>query len=435
MKQQLFSKFLIAATSSGCGKTTLSLGLMRALSRKGLRVQPFKCGPDYIDTQFHFEAAGLRSINLDLFMSSPAHVEEIFNRYSYDKDVSIVEGVMGLFDGYNRYSGSSADIAELLHLPVILIVDASSTAYSVAATIYGFTHFNPRLKISGVIFNRVGSASHASFLREACIDAKAECLGTIPRIQGLQTPSRHLGLTLKAKDEMNEFIDMAADIVENNVDIMRLIELCRCDTPSQISEETLPEISHKATVAVAYDEAFNFIYPENLRALSTHLNADIKFFSPLTDTDLPANTSLLYLPGGYPELYAKQLEANKSMRESVKEYVESGGFTIGECGGMIYLGQDLDGHEMCGCLPIHTTMSGARLRLGYRHVDFGTFSIRGHEFHYSRVTNPDILPSVASQKNVRGESVDTPLYRYKNLFASYTHLYWGECDPMAMWRQ
>lgn len=435
MKQQLFSKFLIAATSSGCGKTTLSLGLMRALSRKGLRVQPFKCGPDYIDTQFHFEAAGNRSINLDLFMSSPAHVEEIFNLYSHDKDVSIVEGVMGLFDGYNRHAGSSADIAELLDLPVILIVDAKSTAYSVAATIYGFTQFNPCLKIRGVIFNRVASDSHATFLKEACADAQTECLGTIPRISDLQTPSRHLGLTLKAKDEMNRFIDLAADIVEENIDLPRLMELCACAPVKQVAEESSSNRSDKTTVAVAFDEAFNFIYPENLRALKTHLNADIKFFSPLADACIPADTSLLYFPGGYPELYAETLAANTPMRESVKNYVEAGGITFGECGGMIYLGKNLDGHEMCGCLPIHTTMSGARLHLGYREVDFGAFSIRGHEFHYSHVTNPDILPSAAAQKNVRGVSVDTPLYRYKNLIASYTHLYWGECNPMAMWNQ
>ncbi len=433
MKQQLFSKFLIAATSSGCGKTTLSLGLMRALTRKALRVQPFKCGPDYIDTQFHYEAAGLRSINLDLFMSSPSHVRDIFNLYSRDKDVSIVEGVMGLFDGYNRSEGSSADIAGLLDLPVILIVDAKSTAYSVAATIYGFTRFNPSLKIRGVIFNRVGSESHASFLREACADTQTECLGTIPRISDLQTPSRHLGLTLKAKDEMNSFIELAADIVERHIDLDKLLELCASQPVDAVAGKPLPLNAAKTTVAVARDEAFNFIYPENLRAFETRLNADIQFFSPLSDPCLPSGTNLLYLPGGYPELYAKELEANRSMRKSVREFVEAGGLTLGECGGMIYLGRELDGHEMCGCLPINTTMSGAKLKLGYREVDFGSFSLRGHEFHYSRVINPDILPSAASQKNVRCESVDTPLYRYKNLLASYTHLYWGECDPMAMW--
>lgn len=414
--------FVIAAASSGSGKTTASLGLMRAFRRRGLNVQPFKCGPDYIDTHFHTEASRNVSVNLDSFMSSECHVRELFNRYAKESDVAVVEGVMGMFDGYSSMMGSSADIARLLNLPVILIVNAASVAYSVAATIYGFKNFVPGIHIAGVIFNRVASESHYSFLREACRDAGVECLGYIKRDNSLTVPSRHLGLTLSESPAMNSFINAAADAVEENVNIERILELTQTDLNMAYAEKIVSQ--NGKTIAVANDEAFNFIYRANIDRLKDD-GFRVAYFSPIHDARLP-KADFVYLPGGYPELYAAELSANKEMIESVRAEAEAGGKIWAECGGMIYLCQSIDDIPLCGILPLKCTMEGAKLSLGYRMVDFGDTSFHGHEFHYSHIVNPDALPSVAIQTNVKGKMVATSVYRHKNTLASYTHLYWAE---------
>lgn len=429
------SKLLIAATSSGCGKTTLSLGLMRALSRRHIHVQPFKCGPDYIDTQFHAIAAGTPSINLDLFMASESHVRALFN--DYDADVKVAEGVMGMFDGYSRMKGSSADVAMTLALPVILLVNAASTAYSVAATIFGFRNFMPEVKIAGVIFNRVASESHFAFLKEACADAGVECLGYLKRNERLAMPSRHLGLSLAAREEMERYIFEAADAVEEGVDIDRLLELTSdTETSMSIPKTETPSTGREPLkIAVARDEAFNFIYPANIRSLENHPRyaAVIDYFSPLHDTSIPEGTDLIYLPGGYPELFAAELEANESMRDSIRQFAAAGGRILGECGGMIYLGEEIDGRKMCGVLPIKSTMKEARLRLGYRSVEIDGMKFRGHEFHYSR-TEDDAKATKADavQTDIRGKTVATPVYRQGNVVAGYTHLYWAEADILKL---
>lgn len=216
--------FIIAATNSGCGKTTVTIGLLRALQRKSTDVQPFKCGPDYIDTQYHQMACGEESVNLDTRFTSPEHLREVFDHYK--KKVNIVEGVMGLFDGYDRWRGSSAEIASLLDIPVILIVNARSMAYSAAAVIHGFTTLRIQgerpLRFAGVIFNQVGSERHASFLRQACEDAGMTCLGCIPRLPDMEIPSRHLGLSLENRDFIERIICRAADAVEKHVDLKTL---------------------------------------------------------------------------------------------------------------------------------------------------------------------------------------------------------------------
>ena len=431
------SAFVIAAPKSGSGKTTLSLGLMRELSRRGLRVQPYKCGPDYIDTQFHRVASGHDSINLDTFMSSHEHVKRQFESHLCGYDVGIVEGAMGMFDGYDRMNGSCAEVASLLDLPVILVIDATSTAYSVAATIYGFKNFSPDVKIAGVVFNRVASDAHYTFLRDACIDAGAECLGYVRRNASLQTPSRHLGLSLTALEEMDAFINASADAVAENVEIDRLLEITKYKSETciaDIADGDTQKSRQRLTIAIARDEAFNFIYPANVESLASHprYDVEIKWFSPLADSELP-KADIVYLPGGYPELYASQLEANVTMRDSIREYVESGGRLLGECGGMIYLCRDIDGSEMCGVFPLGVTMQDARLSLGYRTVEMQGLTLRGHEFHYSRVTDDGAIPSIARQCNAKGKSVNTPVYRYKNCIAGYTHLYWAEQDILKLW--
>lgn len=221
----MHSSFLIGAPTSGCGKTTLSIGLLRALCDRGLTVQPFKTGPDYIDTQFHELAVGRPSINLDTFMSSSQHVQELFNSYGASADVSVIEGAMGLFDGYDGWRGSSADIAELLRVPVVLVVSARSVAYSVAPLIYGFSHFRDGVHIAGVVFNFVASSRQETMLRQACNDAGTVCLGCMPRNDALSIPSRHLGLDTSQKDDILRLIQLSAAQVADHIDIDRLLTL------------------------------------------------------------------------------------------------------------------------------------------------------------------------------------------------------------------
>lgn len=216
---------LIGAASSGCGKTTFTMGLLRALRDRGICVQPFKCGPDYIDPLFHAAASGQESVNLDTWLGSEEHVQDLYTRYSATADMCVVEGVMGLFDGFEKSRGSSAEIAQLLDIPVVLLVNAKSVAYSVAPLIYGFKHFCPTLKLAGVVFNMVASESHYQYLQQACADAGVTCLGYLQKNPALAIPSRHLGLTITAKEEMENLISLAAEEVEKHVSIDQILAL------------------------------------------------------------------------------------------------------------------------------------------------------------------------------------------------------------------
>jgi cobyrinic acid a,c-diamide synthase len=430
MKPQL----LIGALQSGGGKTTVTMGLLRALCRRGMQVQPFKCGPDYIDTRFHAVATGRDSVNLDTWLASEPHVREVYARYGTEADACVVEGVMGLFDGYERMQGSSAAIAQLLDIPVVLVVSARSTAYTVAALLHGVKTFRPGLHLAGVVFNQVGSERHAAMLREAAEDAGLRCFGCLPRAEGLEIPSRHLGLTLAAEEQMNAWIERAADLVEAHVDLDSLLEAC--NVPFQAVALPSHPASGKLRISVARDAAFNFIYRENLDRLSEF--GPVTFFSPLAGDPLP-ESDLVYLPGGYPELFARELSSRTRTMEQLRDYAEAGGRILAECGGMIYLSSFIvcvgeGSFRMCGVLPFTATMEGARLQLGYRRLeDAAGRSWRGHEFHYSHLREPDALPSVARQYDARGRAVPTPLYRYKNVIAGYTHLYWGESGFLYLW--
>ena len=430
MKPQL----LIGALHSGSGKTTFTMGILRALQRQGLQVQPFKCGPDYIDTRFHALAACRESVNLDTWLASERHVRDLYARYGADADVCVVEGVMGLFDGYDRMAGSSAAIARLLDIPVVLVVGARSMAYTVAAQLHGMKTFLPGLRLAGVVFNQVSSENHFRFLAQACEDAGMRCFGWLPKVPDLEIPSRHLGLTLAAGQEMERWIDRAADLVTRCLDLPALLEAVR------VAAAEAPAVTSAAPgtlrIAVARDAAFNFTYRENLSRLSQL--GQVRFFSPLAGDPLP-EADLVYLPGGYPELFAAELSSRRETMQQLRDYAESGGRILAECGGMIYLSRAIEGVEggpypLCGVLPFSATMDGARLHLGYRRlVDAAGREWRGHEFHYSAVTAPDALPSVAQQYDARGGAVATPLYRYKNVIAGYTHLYWGETGILNLW--
>lgn len=426
--------FVVAAVGSGSGKTTVCNGLLRAFSRRGLRCAPFKTGPDYIDPYFHRLACGCESENLDLFMASPGYVKSLFDLNFREADVAVVEGVMGLFDGYDGRRGSAAEIAVLTEAPVVLVIDARSAAYSLAAVIAGFRTFDSRVRICGVVFNNVASEAHASLLLRAAADGGVPCLGLVRRSRGLQTPSRHLGLAMDNTRQIEAYLECAADAVESSIDIDLLLALTARDAAAATPEGILCEESERTrwtglTIGIASDEAFNFIYPANKRALRSLVGPGGKVveFSPLADA-LPPEADMLYFPGGYPELYADRLSANRSMTESVRKHAERGGMIYGECGGLLYLSESIDSTSMCGLLPLRATMRDARLTLGYRTLRVGPESFRGHEFHYSRLENPDALPSLGEQTDVRGRAAAVRLYRRGNVVGGYTHLYWGEAS-------
>lgn len=437
MSANVKPQILIGAASSGSGKTTFTLGLLRALRNRGIVVQPFKCGPDYIDPQYHSLAAGRDSVNLDEFMCGERHLREVYATYGADVGVNVVEGVMGLFDGYSRMEGSSAQVAQMLDIPVLLVVNAKSCAYSVAPVIYGYMNFCPGVRIAGVVFNMVGSASHYATLVDACNDLGVPVLGYLPKNNDIAIPSRHLGLSLDEEFLFEEYADKVAAMVEEYVDVDMLLEIFTvpmCGVAADNVAGAPQENAHR--IAVARDEAFNFIYRENISSLRRL--GKVEFFSPLKDTQLP-ECDLLYLPGGYPELYLEQLQGNVEMRGQIKDYIENGGKCWAECGGMMYLCRSISDeqgreYEMCGVLGQKATMVGKRLQMGYRRFSYAGRELRGHEFHYSRVV-PDPghpLQSIARLYNAAGNEVATPLYRYRNLIAGYTHLYWGNMNLLEL---
>lgn len=430
MAEYTKSSFLIAAPKSNSGKTLVSLGLMHALVNRGLKVQPFKCGPDYIDPMHHTKIAGKPSYNLDLWMASSEHVQHIFKIKSKEADVAIAEGVMGLFDGAKKDEGSSAAVARLLELPVVLVVDASSVAYSVAPILYGFKNFDTSVNVAGVIFNKVAGESHFHFLKEAAIDAGMKVFGYLPRNKNLAIESRHLGLHLPGENKNMDIIALAAELLEKHVDIDLLLKL---STNTRIPEYTEPTHTNaNLKIALANDEAFNFSYQANKDVLS-QLGKVIEF-SPLQDNTIP-EADLVWLPGGYPELFAEELAANGEMKQAIKKHIESGKALIAECGGMMYLGKNLitkDGEKfkMTGIFDFNTSFENMKLHLGYRTLSKGSFSIRGHEFHYSNLISNESGNKNFEAKTARGKTIEMPVFRTQNCWASYMHLYLGEKKNM-----
>ena len=413
---------MIAAPNSGSGKTTIARGLMALFNLKGYRVQPFKCGPDYIDTKFHAAVCGRASINLDTFMATPEHVRDLYDRYVKDADVCVVEGMMGLFDGYDRDRGSSAEIARVLDLPVVLVVDAKSAAYSMAALISGFLNFRKDVRICGVIFNRVGSARHFAMLQQVCDDLGVQCYGYLPKKVELEQGSRYLGLDFSEKPESKILVEL----LEEHVQWERLMELTSKARSMGKSVCTMPCREGKPihrTLIARNDESFSFIYQENIDRLE-----NVTFFDPERDVPCLDDVELLYLPGGYPEKHLDALVKAEATRHAVREYAERGGRIIAECGGMMYLCEKIVTDEgefpMCGVLPYSITArrQDRKLSLGYRRFTLDGKEYRGHEFHYTQFLG-EMPKSVTQVYNAKGEPVPTPVIRYKNVMASYTHLY------------
>ena len=413
--------FMIAAPTSGSGKTTIARGLMQWFTQNGYRVQPFKCGPDSIDTKFHTAVCGRPSVNLDTFMTTPAHVRALFAHYGTDADICIVEGMMGLYDGYDRELGSSYDIARVLDIPVILVVDAKSEAYSMAALLSGFIHFRGDVRIAGIIFNKVGSQRHFNMLREVCDELHVKCLGYLPKSPDLEQNSRYLGLDFSQLPES----DQLTALLEENIDLPSLKSLTTTLHDEVKSQTRNCEFRHleTKTLIARNHESFSFIYQETLEQFG-----DVIFFDPEKDMPTFDGIDLLYLPGGYPEKHLEALVANQACLHAIKKFAEDGGRIVAECGGMMYLCQaiitDDDSYPMCGVLPYSITARKAdrKLSLGYRQFTLDGKTYRGHEFHYTQFIG-DTPESITQVYNAKGEPVPTPVFRYHNVLASYTHLY------------
>ncbi|MBL4746605.1 MAG: cobyrinate a,c-diamide synthase [Flavobacteriaceae bacterium] len=426
-------QFIIAAPTSNSGKTTITLGLLRAMENRGLATQAFKVGPDYIDPKFHKVACGHVGVNLDLFMMSKEDIHHTYASFIADKEAVCIEGVMGLFDGAKKSEGSTAALSKVLKLPVILVIDAKSVAYSVAPLLYGFKNFDPEIAIAGVIFNRVNTASHYQFLKEACEDVGIPSFGYVPFIKSCEIPSRHLGLSIEDMEGYNPMIDTMATAIEKTVNIDLLLELCSQERPKtaiKIAEKSLKTLR----IGIAKDAAFNFSYVQNIRAFKEI--GDVVYFSPLEDTTLP-DVDLLYFPGGYPEFYLEKIASNKSMRTAVKSFAVNGGRIIAECGGMMYLGSEIydengRSFEMCGVFSFKATMKKMKLALGYRTIQLGETVLKGHEFHYSMLLDNHKTPSIGKVFNAREAQVPTKIYRTNNVWATYIHCYLGTLEGLKI---
>ncbi|MFO7802478.1 MAG: cobyrinate a,c-diamide synthase [Desulfovermiculus sp.] len=456
--------FIVAGTHSGCGKTTVTLGLMAALKGRGYSVQPFKIGPDFIDPGHHTRITGRCSHNLDGWMLDRTTNQELFTRMQEGADVVVGEGVMGLFDGFSATdeAGSTAQMAKWLDLPVLLVVDARSMARSVGALVQGYTRFDPDLAFAGVVCNRVGSPGHARILEEALqASGCPPCLGCLPRQEDLTMPSRHLGLyTAEDMEDADDSLTALIRWIEEHVHLDRLLE----STPNSEVREQSPEVAGQRSevreqrveqgvhprvrIGLARDRAFCFYYPENLRLLE-EAGAELVAFSPLRDRRLPDNLQGLYLGGGYPELHAEELAVNQELREEITGFATRGGPVYAECGGFMYCMDILEdgegrGFSMLGLFPFRARMDTRLRALGYREVCLqkdtllgpaGTV-IRGHEFHYSSIVNMGVDTAadpdcVYALRDRRGNAETREGYTAHNVLASYVHLHFASCPKAA----
>jgi cobyrinic acid a,c-diamide synthase len=425
---------VIAGTSSGAGKTTVATGLIAALVARGLAVGAAKVGPDFIDPGYHGLATGRPSRNLDAWMCGVDAVPPLAGRAAAGADMLVVEGVMGLFDGSGDPSGpaaSTAHVARLLDAPVVLVVDASSVGGSVAATVHGFATFDPSTRVAGVVLNRVGSDSHEALLRDALAPLGIPVLGALRRDPAYSWRDRHLGLVPVAeqRDAVRRSVATLAGAVARDVDLDAAMALARSAPSVAVEEPPAARRQGPAVVAVAGGPAFSFTYPDNLELLA-QAGADLVSFDPLADERLPDGATGLYAGGGFPEVYAEALAANRPLLADVRARVGAGLVTWAECGGLLWLARSLDGHPLAGALPADGRMTD-RLTLGYRRArtrfasplgPAGT-ELRGHEFHYSTL-DPQGDALDWSGRTAQGRAG----YAGPTLLASYLHVHMG-ADP------
>ncbi|MFB7009729.1 MULTISPECIES: cobyrinate a,c-diamide synthase [unclassified Streptomyces] len=439
-------RLVIAAPSSGSGKTTVATGLMAAFAGRGLAVSAHKVGPDYIDPGYHTLATGRPGRNLDAYMCGPELIAPLFAHGALGCDLAVVEGVMGLYDGASGEGelASTAQVAKLLRAPVVLVVDASSQSRSVAALVHGFASWDPRVRIGGVILNKVGSPRHEALLRDALDESGVPVLGVLRRTERVAVPSRHLGLVPVAERRADASAAVAAmaDRVRAGCDLDALMALARSapgvpgevwDAAGAVAGQGGP-VAGAARVAVAAGPAFTFSYAEHTELLAA-AGAEVVPFDPLRDEALPEGTRGLVVGGGFPEVYASELSANEALRKAVVGLVESGAPVAAECAGLLYLARSLDGLPMCGVLDAEARMS-ERLTLGYREAVAVSDSVlaapgtrvRGHEFHRT-VLEPGAGAEPAwglhqPERRVEG-------FVQQGVHASYLHTHWASAPGTA----
>ncbi len=436
---------VIGGVTSGVGKTTIATGIMGALSRRLLRVQPFKTGPDYIDTTYHTWVTGSPSRNLDTWMLSAEAVLELFQKAMVGKDIAVIEGVMGLFDGHSATSdeASTSQLAKLLRVPVLLIVDGRNAARSLAAIVKGYQTFDPGLRIGAVVLNGIGSERHYEICRQAIEHyTGTPVLGFLPRRQDLTLPERHLGLIPTVEGPASEeFRQALIAQCESTLDLAAILRLSeQASPPAALSglfpAEPVPSVT---SIAVARDKAFSFYYQDGLDLLEAW-GAELVPFSPLEDSGLPPGVGGVYLGGGFPEMYADTLARNEPMKRSLADAADRGMPVYAECGGLMYLGSaihDLEGgkYAMAGVIPVTSRIDSPKLNLGYRTVRARSDgpllkegeASRGHEFHWSKIETAGNLPAAYSvMETGQGEG-----FQRRNVLASYVHLHMGSLASMA----
>jgi cobyrinic acid a,c-diamide synthase len=444
------ARIVIAAPASGHGKTTVATGLIAAFARRGRRVAPFKVGPDYIDPGYHALAAGRPGRNLDPFLVGESRVGELFAHGSAGADIAVVEGVMGLYDGAvgRGEFASTAQVATLIGAPVILVVDATAQGRSVAALVDGFRGFDRRVRIAGVILNRVGSARHRDILASALDEIGAPLLGTLHRSDAVATPSRHLGLVPVAEraPDALKTVDALAELIAQNIDLDQVERIAASATVGNVAdwspENAIAELGgptsgQRPVVAVAGGAAFTFSYAEHAELLAA-AGAEVVTFDPLHDAKLPERTSALVIGGGFPEVYASALAENTSLIEDVRGFAESGGVIAAECAGLLYLARSLDGVAMCGVIDAEAVMT-ERLTLGYREAVAATDSVlcdagtrvNGHEFHRTALA-PASSEGPAWMWRAHDGAAVAEGFASARLHASYLHLHWAGAPELPL---
>ncbi len=434
---RLGPRLVIAGTSSGVGKTTVATGLMAALATRGLSVGAAKVGPDFIDPGYHALAVGRPSRNLDAWMCGPEAVPGLAGRAGAGAEVLVVEGVMGLFDGSGDPAGpiaSTAQVAGLIAAPVVLVVDASAVGASVAAMVHGFATFDPAVAVAGVILNRVGSDSHETLLRAALEPLGIAVLGALRRSPDYSWRDRHLGLVpvVEQPDAVRRSVAALAAAVARDCDLDAVLALARSAPALEVHDPVAARPQGRATVAVASGPAFSFVYPDNLERLA-EAGAELLPFDPLVDERLPEGASGLYAGGGFPEVFAAGLAANRALLADVRAKVGAGMVTWAECGGLLWLARSLDGHALAGVLPAEGRMTD-RLTLGYRRARVRAASplgpagtdLRGHEFHYSTLEPAGDALDWSGRAGTGRCGFATP-----SLLASYVHVHLGAAPAPA----
>lgn len=442
-----YPRVVIAGTSSGVGKTTATLAILAALRERGRRVQPFKVGPDFIDPSHHRAATGRPSRNLDGWMLGAELNRSIFVRSAADADISIVEGMMGLFDGSSPVNdiGSTAELAKQLEASVILVVDGSAMARSAAAMVAGYARFDPGLCVAGVLFNRVSNDGHYKLLK-AAVEQETDvvAVGYLRPDPELSIPDRHLGLTMALEQPDCRLYDRLAKAAFDTVDLDRLQALANACAPfPRVSELIMPPRSRTVRIGVAQDQAFCFYYEDNLERL-TAAGGELVAFSPLHDAKLPDDVGMLYLGGGYPELHGATLAANRPMKSAIRRFGAEGGTIYAECGGMMYLTEgirDCDGrmHEMVGIFGAEAAMQRTGMTVGYRAMAvtqscvLGPIGLtaRGHEFHYSTITPTGPLTYACALTDAQGESKGFDGMVVDKTLGLYTHLNFASQSRLA----